>query len=83
MRENKTNWFPEGPDIQCFVILILLQRTSTATQEYVPGNVQRLKTKLLYLLIMTLIFNALSEKILPSTKLKFSNDNECKATIFF
>ena len=32
---------------------------------------------------MTLIFNALSEKILPSTKLKFSNDNECKATIFF
>ena len=20
-RENKTNWFPEGPDIKCFVIL--------------------------------------------------------------
>ena len=32
---------------------------------------------------MTLIFNARSQKILPSTKLKFSNDHECKATIFF
>ena len=21
-RENKTNWFPEGPDIKCFVILL-------------------------------------------------------------
>ena len=20
LRENKTNWFPEGPDIKCFVI---------------------------------------------------------------
>ena len=21
-RENKTNWFPEGPDIECFVIFL-------------------------------------------------------------
>ena len=21
-RENKTNWFPEGPDIKCFVIFL-------------------------------------------------------------
>ena len=21
-RENKTNWFPKGPDIKCFVILL-------------------------------------------------------------
>ena len=21
-RENKTNWFPEGPDIKCFVIYL-------------------------------------------------------------
>ena len=22
LREKKTNWFPEGPDIKCFVILL-------------------------------------------------------------
>ena len=22
MRENKTNWFPEGPDIKCIVIFL-------------------------------------------------------------
>ena len=22
LRENKTNWFPEGPDIKCFVIFL-------------------------------------------------------------
>ena len=29
--ENKTNWFPKGSDIKCFVIFLDL--TSTATNE--------------------------------------------------
>ena len=27
-RENKTNWFPEGPDIKCFVIFLDFHFTS-------------------------------------------------------
>ena len=35
--ENKTNWFPEGPDIKCFVIFLDFHfnvLSSTATKEY-------------------------------------------------
>ena len=27
-RENKTNWFPEGPDIKCFIIFLDFQFNS-------------------------------------------------------
>ena len=37
LRENKTNWFPEGPDIKCFVIFLAFhfnsnKRTTRANQ---------------------------------------------------
>ena len=40
-RENKTNWFPEGPDIKCFVIFLEL----SLQQQQKNNRSERKRTK--------------------------------------
>ena len=42
-RENKTNWFPEGPDIKCFVIF--LDFHFNILQEQQKNTLRRIESK--------------------------------------
>ena len=42
-RENKTNWFPEGPDIKCFVIF--LDFHSNVLQQQQKNTLKRSESK--------------------------------------
>ena len=49
-RENKTNWFPEGPDIKCFVIFLAFhfnsnKRTTGANQNSRLGTYNNQRAK--------------------------------------
>ena len=35
--ENKTNWFPEGPDIRCFVIFLNFHFNSIKRSQRITG----------------------------------------------
>ena len=49
-RENKTNWFPEGPDIKCFVIFLYFHfsvLSSTATKNTLKRSESKQSTRYL------------------------------------
>ena len=58
-RESKTNWFPEGPDIKCFVIFLdfhFNSTTTTATFTYNNTNLILKTTQLLIYKVLSLYY---------------------------